>query len=390
MKQLCILGRQPAIGIAELEALYGADNLEVCSPSSVQVTTDQPIHFRRLGGTIKIAKPLKELPGYSFTQACEYLSKTIPQHVKHLPDGKLKLGLSLYDDATVSLSTLTAQLLRLKKPIKQAGRSVRIVENKSLVLDAAQVIYNKLTKELGWELLLIKTKSGFMLAQTTAVQDINDYTVRDRGRPKRDARIGMLPPKLAQIIINLASYTLDTKKTILDPFCGTGVLLQEALLMGYSVYGTDNNDRMIQYSRENLQWLEKKYDLRAAWDLAEADATKATWKQPIDSVACETYLGRPFTTPPDSALLQKNRADCDTIIRKFLQNIGSQLSSGTRLCIAVPAWFMGNSVFHLATLGDLEIIGYNQISFVHAPRTDLIYHREDQIVGRELVVLARR
>ena len=80
------------------------------------------------------------------------------------------------------------------------------------------------------------------------MQDIESYTKRDRERPKRDAKVGMLPPKLAQIIINLAAGQLPEEKlqnicdiplgepiprrllgqTVLDPFCGTGVILQEA------------------------------------------------------------------------------------------------------------------------------------------------------------------
>ena len=48
---------------------------------------------------------------------------------------------------------------------------------------------------------------------------------------------------------------------LLDPFCGTGVVLQEALLMGYDVYGTDLEPRMIDYSGANLDWLSERFDL---------------------------------------------------------------------------------------------------------------------------------
>jgi hypothetical protein len=36
------------------------------------------------------------------------------------------------------------------------------------------------------------------------VQDIDAYAERDFERPMRDAFVGMLPPKLAQIMLNLA------------------------------------------------------------------------------------------------------------------------------------------------------------------------------------------
>jgi tRNA G10 N-methylase Trm11 len=179
-------------------------------------------------------------------------------------------------------------------------------------------------------------------------------------------------------------------KTLLDPFCGTGVILQEAALMNFQVYGTDLEQRMIDYSEENLQWLKKIYHTDFEWQLSQGDATDTKWQQPVDLIATETYLGRPFTSEPSSEVLQKTIADCNLIIKKFLQNIASQTKPGTRFCVAVPAWFIKNKVYHLSLLDDLRNIGYNRLDFKHASFDDLIYHREGQIVGRELLVLTRR
>ncbi len=174
--------------------------------------------------------------------------------------------------------------------------------------------------------------------------------------------------------------------TVLDPFCGTGVLLQEALLMDYHAYGTDLDKRMIEYSDGNLAWLGKSSDYR----LATADATDATWEEPFDVVASETYLGRPLTSLPDPHTLQKIVQDCDTIHRKFLKNVARQTQSGFRLALAVPAWKAKHSFTHLPLLDSLDGLGYNRTKFVHAAPEDLIYHRPNQTVARELVVLTRK
>src|SRR6202012_2915276 len=135
-----------------------------------------------------------------------------------------------------------------------------LIPNQSAALNSAQVLHNHLTGPTGFELVLIRQGNQTIFAQTTDEQDIESYTIRDRGRPRRDARVGMLPPKLAQIIINLAGRHLPLDTTIdytlpynqhpvqtrlLDPFGGTGVLLQEAMLLGYAVQGTDIEQRMI-------------------------------------------------------------------------------------------------------------------------------------------------
>ncbi len=396
-RMIYILGRQPAIGLAELESLYGSDALEPIGAYAVKVHTTEPVDFARIGGAMKTAEESVTLRTTDITEIKKHLTEKISKYSHTLPEGKLKLGISCYGLQT-NPAKITALGLSIKKAVKAQNRSVRLVPNNENVLNSAQVLHNKLISELGLELLLIRDGANTIVAQTTNVQDIDAYTLRDHGRPKRDARVGMLPPKLAQTIINIAAAqqsisafdeSLETSSRVLDPFCGTGVVLQEAALMGYRVYGTDIDEKMIRYSRDNLNWLTETHKLRFDWYLHEGDATDTTWQQPIDIIACEGYLGRPFTLVPDDAILQKTINDCDTILKKFLANIASQTKKDTRLCLAVPAWFVRNKVYHLRTLDRLNDLGYNRISFVHSNEKDLIYHREDQIVGRELLVLSR-
>lgn len=392
-----ILGRQPAIGLAELESLYGSDALEPIGTYAVKVTTTEPVDFARIGGVMKAADEFVTLRTTDITEIKKHLSEKISKYSHTLPEGKLKLGISCYGLKT-NPAKITALGLSIKKAVKAENRSVRLVPNNENVLNSAQVLHNKLISEMGLELLLIRDGANTIVAQTTNVQDIDAYTLRDRGRPKRDARVGMLPPKLAQTIINLATArksvsahdeSSDATSRILDPFCGTGVILQEAALMGYQVYGTDLEERMIRYSRDNLNWLTETHKLRFNWYLHEGDATDTQWQQPIDIIACEGYLGRPFTSVPDNEILKKTINDCDTILKKFLENLAKQTQKDTRLCLAVPSWFVGKKNYHLPTLDRLSDLGYNRISFVHSSEKDLIYHREDQIVGRELLVLSR-
>src|SRR5690606_25237485 len=107
--------------------------------------------------------------------------------------------------------------------------------------------------------LVVKASNGrVIVAESIGAQNITALAARDQGRPKRDAFVGMLPPKLAQMMINMAGpLTADptqdlVQPRILDPFCGTGVILQEAMLLRYGAYGTDLSEKMIRYSRDNL------------------------------------------------------------------------------------------------------------------------------------------
>jgi tRNA (guanine10-N2)-dimethyltransferase len=223
----------------------------------------------------------------------------------------------------------------------------------------------------------------------------------------------MLPPKLAQIIINLATGELPKdqlqsicnipegqimprpkiNELILDPFCGTGVILQEALLMGYKVDGSDIDQRMIDYSAANLKWLATTFSLenQEGTVLEIGDATSFAWGRLPNFIASEAYLGQAFTSQPSDAEIAQNIATTNLIIKKSLQNIAKQVPSGTRICIAIPAYHSSQGDFkHLPLIDSIEELGYNRVSFKHLSNSELVYFREQQIVARELLVITRK
>lgn len=397
-QSIAILGRQPALGLAELESLYGADHVQPIGRDSVAALLDiesTTIPFQRMGGVIKLATVLTRFETSDWQKLERHLKQMIGSHMQYVPEGKFKLGLSVYG-LDVTIGRLNATGLTLKKAIRNASnneRSVRIVPNKELELNSAQVQHNGLTTPTGWELLLVRDGNSTVVGLTTNIQDIDAYAARDQGRPKRDARVGMLPPKLAQTIINLAAAdSIPANHVVLDPFCGTGVVLQEALLMGFGIYGTDIEPRMVDYSGQNLEWLEHSHELlNPIHKLEVGDALQHQWNPAPSIVACEGYLGQPFVTFPGPEKIADVRNTCNLIFKKFLQNIHDQLQPGSRLCVAVPAWQERSGKFvHLPALDHLEEMGYNRVSFKYVSHEDLVYARADQIVGRELLVIIRQ
>ena len=390
-KSLMILGRQPALGIAELESLFGPAAIKPVGNNAalLNVPSDK-VDFDRLGGTIKLAQVLTIINSRNWRDIQHFLTEQAAQYFDTIPEGKIQVGISLYG-IHASAPQVNAAGLTLKKAIRKTGRSVRLTPNKEIELNSAQVLHNHLTGNTGWEFIFVQDGNQTICARTIRVQDINAYTVRDRGRPKRDAKVGMLPPKLAQIIVNLAAGNqLAPGATLLDPFCGTGVVLQEAALMGLSPYGTDLEPRMIAYSKANLTWLTERMPVREPL-LEVGDATMHTWQPPIDVIACETYLGQAFNSLPAPDKLDSVVKTCNLIIEKFLKNIHGQLRPGTRLCLAVPAWQQRTGYFkHLQLLDHLQDMGYNRLDLMHVHREDLVYSRSDQIVGRELLIITRK
>ncbi|MEI6850474.1 MAG: DNA methyltransferase [Candidatus Saccharibacteria bacterium] len=390
---IAILGRQPALGIAELERVFGGKSVTVLSNQAVQIETDL-FEVQMLGGAPKAGKVVIELNHSDWHQVSQ---KIVQYYLEKWSayNGKITLGISVYGFDINSRDVQKPGII-LKQKLKDTGASIRLVPNQDTSLNSAVSHHNKLgLSQNKVELLVVKTNDDkTMIAESTGSQNITAYAKRDQGRPKRDAFVGMLPPKLAQIMINLAvghkNIYPEQSTIILDPFCGTGVILQEALLMGYEVYGTDLSEKMVKYSNDNLIWLSDIYNKRFDFRLSEGDATKIKWQQPINAVVSETYLGQPFSAPPSPSKLDEVTKTCNKIISEFLVNLRPQIEVGTQICIAIPAWQdkYGNFT-HLPLISTIARLGYNPHEFTNISQNDLLYYRENQIVARELLVLTK-
>ncbi|MBR3164144.1 hypothetical protein IKF15_02470 [Candidatus Saccharibacteria bacterium] len=399
MQYLFVLGREPLLSFAELESVFGATKLRPfpaqpaatpCAPAPIFAILDttsplEPAIINRLGGTIKIAQILDQ-PLASFLS-------TLPK------DHKLTLGFSDYSKSASKASTWQFAL-KQKHLLRRQGRSVRLVPNTSATLSAATIIYNRLTPNSSSHTQSIRTRYEIiryndLYAVTLAVQDISAYAKRDHARPARDAFVGMLPPKLAQILINLSTPT-SPSTTILDPFCGTGVILQEALLMGYSTYGSDLSQKMLDYTQQNLLWLAERYpDLNLETKpvpLELGDATTHHWQiTPPLAIASEIYLGQPLSSPPNQSTLNHLKTEAATLVIAFLKNLSPQIPQGTSLALAIPAWLRPDGSYEMPDiLDEIAKLNYNVKRYRYVRAEDFIYHRKSQVVARKIIVLRKK
>ena len=383
---IAILGRQPSLGMAELEQLYGSTAVRWFSDSTAII--DSPaFDFERLGGTQKAGRVVSELRGDWRQVSMKLVSAYAQAWADH--EGKITLGISAYGFKTTPRDVQKTGII-LKGKLKERGVSLRLIPNADTALSSATSHHNKLgLSDNHVELIVVRGANGAaIIAESVGAQNITALAARDQGRPKRDAFVGMLPPKLARMMVNLAPVKAGR---ILDPFCGTGVLLQEAALLGYDVYGTDLVPKMVQFTKANLDWLIDTHHVTPGVTLDVGDAMTYHWRAPVDAVACEAYLGQPFSAPPSPGKLTEVRGNCNHIISEFLRNIAPQLSPGTPLCIAVPAWRDSTGRFtHLPLVDSVGSLGYNRTTLRHVRNDQLLYYREDQVVARELLLLTRR
>jgi tRNA G10 N-methylase Trm11 len=382
---ICVFGRHPSLGVAELESVLGPEMVTPLGGSCAMVNGDLDLSKHGLGSVVKIGEVVGSSPASAklSSAALDEIVRYITERPK--TDHKLAFGLSVYG-IKVTPQQIEKLAFDIKSALKAKGLSSHIVLGKETELNSAQVIHNKLTGEFGFEFLIVSTAKSTYIARTTHVQDIESYSKRDYSRPKRDTKVGMLPPKLAQIMLNLAKA--GSGNTVLDPFCGTGVVLMEAALKGCKLMGSDLNQQLVYSTKENLEWLSKEYSLNVKLDNLEcADATMNKWRGYFDRVVSEIYLGPPLDHVPKEESLKAIVYNSNILLNKFLANLRPQLNAKARCCIAIPVWKTEKGFLRLPVADKLEVVGYSKVKFSKLKIDRLIYHRPDQIVGRELLVL---
>lgn len=388
------MGHQPHLSLAELESLFGVDSIIEDNNLCAVIELEEVPNIDQLGGTTKISKIIKTEELRENLE--DQLKKLILEFVSEQKTEKLKLGLSIYSGTKsnkLNQKDVQKLLEEIRREVKKTNPdlNLRTVEPKSPTLNTAQIVHSGLLKTNGLSLDIIINSDQVILAQTLQVPNLRKYTLRDYGKPRPSGKNGMLPPKLAQIMINLSGA--KPGDTVLDPFCGSGTVLQEALIQNINSVGTDLNPKIIEDAKENLNWLEKKFKTTAKFEVKVADATSHQWSEEFDHIVCESYLGTPMTNVPTETKLEKIISECNAVAEDFLKNIHPQLKNNSTLVYALPCWFIEDKVIKLPVVENLSALGYNKVKSKKVS-DNLVYRRsgeqKSQIVGRDIYVLKKK
>ncbi len=412
-----VLGRIPCISVLELESVFSFQKEKTqithTSPCILLASAVAPLPaslIARLGGTIKMGRCVAALNAAKaeIPILAQTLSSVINADLEG-GAGRITIGASVYSlpwHIKNRTAWNRALALAIKKLLVEKGFSVRaVLPQKTSALTSVQVEKNGLVSKRGYEYVFMEENGCLVVGKTTAVQPFEEYSLRDWGRPAKAHQEGLLPPKIAQIMINLARVPIDKNTTILDPFCGSGTILQEALLMGYStLQGSDLDPQAVTRTRKNLAWLseKKRLSLRGARFVVQ-DATTLSSSIPhrsIDAIVSEPYLGPLFTRLPDEKKLQSVLRELSALYLSFFYEARLILKKNALCVIVVPVWLTKRRLFlpiyeRILSLGfQNTTVPYSLKNFLGSPhmqssispRGGILFHRPGSVVGRELFV----
>jgi len=383
MKYFFALGNHPSLSGAEILAFFPENTGKMGQNGIFLLESEDKINAQKtikvLGGTIKIGQILFDAKNNEIPKACLDLAlESAPNF-----SGKFHFGFSNYANAPIDTKKLG---MTIKTVLKENGRSCRWVMGKEQILSSVIVEQNYLLDK-GMEIVFIRDNDGkLMIGQTLAVQPFKELSFRDYGRPTRDDKSGMLPPKLAQIMINLSRN--GQKELILDPFCGSGTILSEALLMGYkSVAGTDISPKAIADTKENVEWIKQKFNITAVKvDTKVISATeidKYIKPKSVAAIVTEPYLG-PQRGPHE---IRKTIAELEQLYTQSLKAFTKIIKPHSRVVMIWPVFVTFEQHKKKFIYINLQYPDWKVVEDGNTQRKTWLYGREGQKVWREVVVL---
>lgn len=378
------LGREWKLSLAELLAIFGGDSYrwhseEVAILSIEEIASAElALMFRKIGGSVRIIEIFDETDERRF--ATDVISSiqhtrthTSAKMIRSEKEGKITFALGAYW-IEYRLSDIG---MRIKKTLQESGMSVRLVNTENSNINAATFKKERLGKSQS-EYNIISLGNIAYIGRTIVCQDIDAYSHRDTAK-SRDMIVGMMPPKLTQIMLNLALSigNPQTKKSfknerfeaenyfwkeftwwvndwknissneearslskicVYDPFCWLGTTLIEAANMGITkLIGSDMSRDMVRTTNLNIEafvaeekvwqdrilavgWKPNKDFSNMEYDIFELDATKIFRHfegKKIENtvIVSEWYLGA--IMQKDSITMDRVKAERMNLMRMY-------------------------------------------------------------------------
>lgn len=226
------------------------------------------------------------------------------------------------------------------------------------------------------EYFLFQKKERFCFGKILERCNYSEIEKRDMGKPIRREELS-ISPRLAKIMINLSQIKENQK--LIDPFCGIGVILQEALLQKIRTIGIDKEKDAVLSARKNLEWFnfpKKSYSLINS-DSAKIQSFKA------NVLVTEPDFGELLKKIPSSEKAKQMQKNYEELMIRVLNNLKESLNG--RIVFTAPLILAEK---RRITCDLNRILKKTNLILVEGfPISDF---REGQIVGREICVLERK
>ena len=318
MKWFFILGRNPLLSRKEVLAYLrarGRNHKEIFFDENllmVETSEEEKFDIQEFGGVLKLGEIVFE------GEESEFKNFVLGNEL--VPSDKFTYAV---------FGNLELEILK-EKFKKEKKRAVLKHGRNQMELEGGKKINVSMNSDFSIFLYGFEDKIYFGL--TTQDYDSLKIKERDMEKPVRRESLA-ISPRLGKILVNLSEA--KPGDLLLDPFCGVGGILQEALLKRIKVYGIDNDSSAIDGAKENLNWMKKKYGFNESFVLKVGDSRKVDDLQ-FGAVATETPLGKVLKKKPDNNEAKQIIQNFEAFIIPILRRLKNSKKFKAKIAITFP------------------------------------------------------
>lgn len=317
MKFFFILGRNPELSRVEVLEFLKArsrthkeilfqDNLLI-----IETNEGERFNIQEFGGIMHLGE-------ITFEGSVEQLKKHLEQN-EIVPADKFSYAIHGEADTQILKEKFKSER---KKAAQKHGREL-------MVLQGGKKSQNP---KADFHIFFHEENDVTYLGLATQSYDSTQVQKRDMEKPVRREALA-ISPRLSKILINLSGA--KPREKILDPFCGIGGILAEALIKKINVHGIDKDKQATIDAAENLKWLTGQYDIKAKHEIENNDSRRAPDLQ-FNAIATETPLGKVLRKKPSDNQAEQIITNFEAYMVPILKRLKKVKKSSAKLAITFP------------------------------------------------------
>lgn len=318
---LFILGRDIELGLLELVSYLSSYNIKFnikkIAKNVLLISIDNfnpKILINILGGTIKIGEVISY--GKNIYDDLDKINFEITGN-------KINYSLSAYNNPQ--------SLAKVNDYFKKRFRNEGIKFSLKIFVSSDSPKKIKLEEKDGMDIILFSN----YIAKTIALSNPISYKLFDQ-KPENDF-LKSTSVRLSKILINLSQ--IKENDYMLDPFCGIGSIMQQALIRNINVTGIDNDQKSIYQTKKNLDWTSSKFKIKSSYKVIFGDSQKASKflnNEKFNAVVTEPYLGPYIKKTLTKFQALKISEELEKLYQNFFRSLKPNLKRNSIIVIILP------------------------------------------------------
>ena len=302
--------------------------------------------YAELAGVHKIALPLPPIDSPEFPEAITF------------PERNFNFSLSLYcppGDPETEYEELSGQLL---STIREFGhKKANLIRSRS----GPELHSERVLARSAMDFVAFPIGATYQWGVTVYIPETEAFKERSTERPFVTSGIS-LSSRLARVLVNIAGVSKG--KVLLDPFCGSGTILGEALLKGADCIGIDRNHGSVERTKKNLAWVlsqgKRGGQHVSSFSVIAGDAMnlrRSLGDKMVDAIVSEPILMPRLSSPPSLEKARRLIKHASIIYSEALHEMSGVLKSGGRMVLVTPSLRTIDGKDVILSFDDLNEIG---------------------------------